>query len=73
MATILNFANNLKIVFGVPKYFWLNIWPKKSILKKKNLGRKGGGGGIYYSKNDGFLEWAKNLYKVSSYLEVKMY
>ena len=32
-----------------------------------------GGAGIYYSKNDGFLERAKNLYKVSSYLEVKMY
>ena len=32
-----------------------------------------GGGGIYYSKNDGFLEQVKNLYKVSSYLKVKMY
>ena len=28
---------------------------------------------IYYSKNDGFLEQVKTLYKVSSYLEVKMY
>ena len=33
----------------------------------------GQGGGIYYFKNKGFLEQAKNLYKVSSYQEVKMY
>ena len=47
---------------------------KKEHFEKKNFGTLwGGGGGIYYSKNDRFFEWAKNLYKVSSYLEVKMY
>ena len=51
---------------------------KKEHFWKKNFpvvvgGGRGRGGGIYYSKNDGFLEQVKNLYKVSSYLEVKMY
>ena len=45
---------------------------KKEHFENKFLGTLWGGG-IYYAKNDGFLERAKNLYKVSSYLEVKMY
>ena len=32
-----------------------------------------GEGGIYYSKNDAFLEQTKNLYKVSSYVEQCLY
>ena len=45
---------------------------KKEHFEKKFLGALWGGG-IYYSKNDGFLEWAKNLYKVSSYVEKSLY
>ena len=34
---------------------------------------EGGGGGIYYSKTDGFLEQVKNLYKVSSYVKKSLF
>ena len=58
--------------FWGSKIFLIKYMTKKEHSEKKILGTLWGDG-IYYSKNYGFLERAKNMYKVSSYLEVKMY
>ena len=69
----LEFCEQSENCFWGPKIFLIKYMTKKEHFEKNFLGMLWGGGGIYYSKNDGFLEQAKNLYKVSSYLEVKMY
>ena len=68
----LEFYEQSENCFWGPKIFLIKYMTKKEHFEKKISGHYGGGG-IYNTKNVGFLEWAKNLYKVSSYLEVKMY
>ena len=68
----LEFCGQSENCFWGPKLFLIKYMTKKEHFKKIIFGWLLGVG-IYYSKNDGFLEQVQNLYKVSSYLEVKMY
>ena len=68
----LEFCEQSENCFLGPKIFLIKYMTKKEHFEKIIWG-VAGGGGIYYSNNDEFLEQVKNLYTVSSYLEVKMY
>ena len=69
----LEFCGQSKTCFWDPTIFPIKYMTKKEHFEKIIFRGAWGGGGIYYSQHDEFLERVKNLYKVSSYLEVKMY
>ena len=66
----LEFCEQSENCFWGPKIFLIKYMTKKEHFEKKFLGTLWGVAFIT-PKNDGFLERAKNLYKVSSYLGSK--
>ena len=52
----LEFCKQSENCFWGPKIFLIKYMTKKEHFEKKNFSCCGGGSGIYYSKNDGFLE-----------------